>query len=98
MVRRVAEARTTVFFIRTPVSVEPDDVRITFEREDVSGYAVEEPSVMTDHDRTSGEILNRLLKRTHDVDIEVVGGFIEEQDIGLGTKHAGKVHAISLPT
>ena len=53
---------------------------------------------MTDHDRTAGEILNGFFERTHDVDIKIIGRFIEEQYIGFGTKHAGKVHTISFST
>src|SRR5205085_8795452 len=61
-----------VFLVFAEVSVEPEDLRIAFEREDVRRDAIEEPAVVRDDDRAAGEVLERLFERAHRVHIEIV--------------------------
>ena len=50
------------------VALEPLDMTVAFERENVRGDAVEEPAIVADDDRAAGEILERLLERAQRVD------------------------------
>ena len=51
---------------------------------------------MADHQCTSGEVLDRFLQGSHDVDVQVIGGFIEQEDVGLRTQHAREMHPVAL--
>ncbi len=50
---------------------------------DVGGYAVEKPTVVAYYNGTSGEILKALFKSTQGVDIDVVGGLVEQKNVSL---------------
>src|SRR4051812_22020644 len=54
-----AEPPHLVLLVVLKVSLEPLDVALAFEREDVRRYAVEEPAIMADDDGATGEILQR---------------------------------------
>ncbi len=63
------EPLALVLFVFAVVSVEPEDARVALEGEDVRGQEIEEPAVVRDDHRASGESLHRLLEG---VDVEVV--------------------------
>ena len=48
-------------------------------------------------DGAAGELEQRLLERAQRVDVEVVGGFVEEQDVAAAAQQLCKVDAVSLP-
>ncbi len=50
-----AQAGVPVGFVVGVVALEPHDLRIAFEREDVRGDAVKEPSVVADYHGATGE-------------------------------------------
>ena len=43
--------------------------------------AVQEPAIVGDHHRTTGEFLQRVLQRTEGLDVQVIGGLVEEQQV-----------------
>src|SRR5262245_30683724 len=63
------------------ITLEPDHPAIAFECEHVSSDAIEEPPVVADDYRTAGVIEKRLFERAQGVDIEIVGGLVEQQQI-----------------
>jgi hypothetical protein len=66
-----------VLFIILEIALEPFDVALAFEGEDVGCDAVEEPAVVADDDGAAGEILQRFLERTQRIDVEVVGRLVQ---------------------
>jgi hypothetical protein len=59
-----AETAHLVLLVIGEIALEPFDVAVALEGEDVGGDAVQEPAVVTDQHGAAGEILQRLLERT----------------------------------
>src|SRR5690242_4648485 len=78
------------------IALEPHDLRVALEGEDMSGDTVEEPAIMRDHHRTAGEGEQRLLQSAQRLDVEIVGRLIEQQHVTSGAQHLGKVHPVAL--
>src|SRR6185437_3738006 len=78
----LAEPAHLVPFIVLEIALEPFDMAVAFEGQDVGGDAVEEPAVMADDDSAAGKILQRLFQRAQRIDVEVVGRFVEQQHVG----------------
>ena len=51
---------------------------------------------MGDQHGAAGEVEQRLLERAQRVDVEVVGGLVEEQDVAAAAQQLGEVDAVSL--
>src|SRR5690554_7696242 len=62
----------------------------------MSGNPVKKPAVVRDHYRAAGKILQALFKRPERININVVGGLIQEQDVRLFLKRHGQMQAIAL--
>ena len=60
------------------------------------GDAVEEPAVVRDHDGTAGEAEQRVFERAQGVDVEIVGGLVEQQHVAAAAQQLGQVHPIAL--
>ena len=52
---------------------------------------IEEVAVVGDHDDTAAEVLQEILEHGQGLDVEVVGGFVQQQDIGGLDQQATKV-------
>src|SRR3954453_18157464 len=79
-----------------PVAFEPRDLRVPLERKDVRGDAVEEPAVVSDHDRAACEVQQRVLERAQRVHVEIVRRLVEEQHVAAALQHLREVHAVAL--
>src|SRR5262249_34619440 len=75
---------------------EPVHLRVADERQNVSRDPVEEPAVVRDHNRAPREVEQCVLERAKRVDVEVVRGLVEEQDVPTGAKPHREVAAIAL--
>ena len=64
----------------------------------MSSHTVEEPTVVRNDDGTSGKIFQAFFEGTEGIDIDIVGGLIEQQDIGFRFQRKRKVHTISFTT
>src|SRR5207342_2898909 len=93
-----AEAALLVFLVLAVVAREELHVRIAFEGEDVGGDAVEEPAVMGNHHHAAGELEQRVFQRAQRLDVEVVGGFVEQQHVAALQQGLGQVQAAALTT
>ena len=80
----VAAAPLEVLDVLRVVALEPDDLAVALEGEDVGGDAVEEPAIVRDHDRAAREAQQRLLERAQRLDVEVVGRLVEQQHVAAG--------------
>src|SRR4030065_493997 len=63
----------------------------------VSTHLVHEMSIMGDHDDRVLESVEELLKPDNGLDIQVVGGLIQEQNIRVSEQGLGKEHAHLFP-
>jgi len=91
-----AEAFFAVGLVFGVVAVEPDDGAFAFEGQDVGCEAVEEPAVVADDDGAAGEVFEGFFEGANGVDVEVVGGLVEEKNIATIFEDAGEVDAVSL--
>src|SRR3954471_3151787 len=85
-----------VLFIVLEIALEPFDMAVALERQDMRGDAVEEPAVVADDDGAAGKFLQRLFQRAQRIDVKVVGRLVEQQYVGAGFEHLGQVHAVAL--
>ena len=85
-----------VFLIGFEIALEPFDLAVALESEDVGGEAVEEEAVVADHHGAAGEILERVLERAQGLDVEVVGRLVEQEDVAAVLEHLGQVDAVAL--
>ena len=50
---------------------------------------------MRDDDRATGEAQQRFFERTQGFDVQVVGGFVQQQHVATGAQHFGQMHAVA---
>src|SRR6516225_6489436 len=98
LIRLGADAAATVGFVIAVVALEPDNLAVALEGEDVGGNAVEKPAVVGDDDRAAGKVEQRLLQRAQCVDIEIIGRLVKEQHIGARLEHFGQMDAVAFTT
>src|SRR5690606_26780209 len=80
----LAQALLLVLLEVLEVALEHDDLGVALERDDVRADAVEEPAVVADHHHAAREVKDRVLERAERVDVEVVGRFVEQDDVAAG--------------
>jgi hypothetical protein len=51
--------------------------------------AVEKPAIVGDDHRATGELEQRLFERTQRLDVEIVGGLVEQDQIAAGLEQLG---------
>ena len=68
------------------------------ELEDPAGHVVEEVAVVGDGDDRAGILLQMLLQPVYRLGVEVVGGLVEQQHVGLLQQQAAQGHAAALAT
>src|ERR1700722_16665168 len=85
-----------VLLVILEVTLEPLDVTLAFESENVGGDAVKEPAIVADDDGAAGEILKRLFERAQRINVKVVSGLVKQQDVGARFEHFCQMHAIAL--
>ena len=78
LVRRGAELSVAVLLVLREVALEPADLAVALEGEDVGRDPVEEPAVVADDHGAAGERLQARLERPERVHVEVVGRLVEE--------------------
>ena len=78
------------------VAVEPDHPAVAFKGQDMGGDAIQEPAVMADDDSAAGEVFEGLFQGPQGVDIEVIGRFIKQDNIGTRLQHPGEMNPVAL--
>src|SRR6218665_1801176 len=66
-----AQAALLVLFVHLEVALEPFDVAVALEGQDVGRQAVQEPAIVADDHGAAGELLQRLLQVLQGLDVEV---------------------------
>ena len=77
------------------VAFEPDHFRVALEGEDVGGDAVEEPAIVRDHHRAARLGEQGFFQCAQRLDVQVVGGLVEQQHVAAGLQHLGQVNAVA---
>ena len=60
------------------------DLAVAEQRPDRVGDPLEEVAVVGDHDERAGPAVEEVLEDVEGLDVEVVGGLVEQQHVGLG--------------
>ena len=91
-----AEAPAAVGLVILIVPLEPRHLTVALEREHMRRDPIEEPAVVADHDDAAGEVEQRFLEGAKGIDVQVVGGLVEQQQVAAAPEELGQVHAIPL--
>src|SRR5579885_2897724 len=91
-----AEAALPIGLVVLVVALEPHDLAVALEGEDVGRDAVEEPAVVADHHDTAWKVHDRILERAERIDVEIVGGLVQQDHVGAGLEHLREVNAVAL--
>ncbi len=82
LIRIHAQTPFFILFVFAEIPLEPEGAALPFEGQDMGGHPVQEPAVMADDHGAAGEVLQGGLQRPQGVDVQVVGGLVQKQDVG----------------
>ena len=85
-------------FVVGIAAFEEEDIAIALESQNMSADAIEEPAVVTDDHRATGKAFETFLECAEGVDVNVVGWFVEKEDVALLFQGHGQVQAVALTT
>ena len=88
----------TVDFVGLEVSFADVDVAVSLEGDDVGGQAIEEPPVVGDDHHRSGEARDPFFQGTERVDVEIVGRFVEQEEVGTSAEEFREMDAVAFTT
>src|ERR1700733_4822379 len=78
------------------IAFEPDNLGVALEGEDMGRDAIEEPAIVRDDHRAARKGHQGILERAQCFDIEIIGRFVEQQNVAAGLQYLGKVYPIAL--
>src|SRR5215207_1272608 len=93
-----AEPLDLVLLVVLEVALEPEPLRLALVGEDVRRHPVEEPAVVADHDGAARELQQRAIQAGERLDVEVVGGLVEQQQVAALLERQGEVEPVPLAT
>jgi len=96
-IRIITEAAFLIFDVIGEVAFKPFDMAVAFIGEDVCGDAVKEESIMGDDYGAARKLLQRYFERGERFAVQIIGWFIEQEQVGRTREHLGEVHAVTLP-
>ena len=96
MEEEVAVGGEELLLVGLVVALEPAEVSVGLEDEEVGADAVEEEAVVADDHGAAGEVVECALQDAHGLDIEVVGRLVEEQQVAAGAELFGQMDAVAL--
>ena len=76
-----SEALVAIGFVVGEVALEPPHHGVVFEGQHVRGDAVQEPAIVANHDGAARETQQRVLQRAQRIDVQVVGRFVQQQNV-----------------
>ena len=93
-----AQTAFPVFFIISVIALKPLNMAIAFKGQNMRCNAVEKPSVMAYHHRAAGKVFQPFFQRAQCLNIQIIGRFIEQQEVGTAFQHFRQMHAIAFTT
>src|SRR3954449_7858740 len=91
-----AEPLDFVLLVVLEVALEPEPLRVALVGEDVRRHPVQEPPVVADHDGATRELEQRALQAGQRLDVEVVGGLVEQQQVAALLESQREVQPVAL--
>src|SRR6516162_285816 len=95
-----SESFNLVFLVCAEVALEPEPfglvVVVAFPSQDVRARAVEEPAIVGNHYRTTGEFLQSVLQRAQCLDVEVVRRLVQEDEVAALLERQREVQPVAL--
>mmetsp|Transcript_36251 Transcript_36251/g.84801 ORF Transcript_36251/g.84801 Transcript_36251/m.84801 type:complete len:418 (+) Transcript_36251:343-1596(+) len=73
------------------------DVAVALERQNMCGNSIEEVAVVRYDERTAGKVQKRLLKRPQSFHIEIVGGFVQYDDVRPRLEQLRELQPVAFP-
>ena len=64
----------------------------------MGGDAIQEPAVVGDDHRATGESQHRFFQRTQGLDVQVVGGLVQQQQVAALLKRECQIDPVALAT
>src|SRR5512132_3552963 len=93
-----AEPLDLVLLVVLEVALEPEPLRVALIGEDVRRHAVEEPPVVAHDHGAAGELQQRALQAGQGLDVQVVRGLVEQQQVATLLEGQGEVEPVPLAT
>ena len=81
MQEEVAVGLQDALFKRLVVAFKPCDFSMSFEDKQMRADTVQEETVVADDHRAAGERAKRIFQNTHRVDVQIVGRFVQQQQV-----------------
>ena len=85
-------------FVRLKVSFAPVNVTVTLESQNVRRDSIEEPSIVRDYHDAANEAEDRFLEGSQRIDIQIVGRFVEQQNVATASQEFGQVDSVAFAT
>ena len=85
-------------FVIGPVAEVHLRLGVVFEDDQMRADSIEEPAVVTHNQRNACKFADGFFQSTKRVHIQVVGGFVEEDDVGAFGEGLGEVDAVAFTT
>ena len=76
-------------FVGLEVSFAPVNITVTLESQNVSRDPIEEPSIVRDDHDAANEAEDRFLEGSQRIDIQIVGRFVEQQNVATASQEFG---------
>ena len=83
-------------FVVGIAAFEEEDIAIAFESQNVSADAIEKPAVVTDDHSATGKAFETFFECAEGVDVNVVGRFVEKENVTLLFQGHGQMQAVAL--
>jgi len=96
LIGRRAQLLVAERLVVADVALEPADLAVALEGEDVGRDPVEEPTIVADHDDATRERFEAGLERPQRVHVEIVRRLVEEQDVATLLEQLREVDAVPL--
>ena len=94
----IAQAARLVDFVLRIAALEEEYLTIALEGKNVGTDSVEEPAVVADNHSTASKCFQTFLQGTQRVHVDIVGRFIEEQNITFLLQCQGQLQTVALTT
>jgi hypothetical protein len=82
-------------FVFLVVAFEPAYVSVSFEDEEVGADSIKEEAVVADDHCASAVVHEGFFEETQGADVEVVGGFVEEEEVSAFFEEFGEVASVA---
>ncbi len=85
-------------FVGCKVAFAPMHVAIAFKGQDMRSQAIEEPTIVRDDDYAACVVLNTFFQCSKRIDVQIVGRFVKQQDVGTSTQELGQMDTVAFTT